>query len=153
MKKLKKSHLLDIIFRKKSFSFSTQWHNPVLPTCRGVSCASLGWWFNCVCTSDSQAWWQAGAADNWKCNKNIPLEILTWMKPGKCKFFGGKAKLAGRFLGHEVIICSAWRLFEARPMHTFWGSPITKPRLLLAPQILTQKMPQRQDFALSAQSS
>lgn len=62
---------------------------------------------------------QAGAVREVKIQHKHPLEIPTWMKPGKFKSFLGKEKLAGTFLGHDIITCSARRLFEAYPIRAF----------------------------------
>lgn len=73
----------------------------------------------------------AGAVGKWKYNKTVPYKFWSGWNQEKFKSLGEKEKLAGRFLGHDIIICSAWRLFEAYPIRTFWGLPIIKRWLLL----------------------
>lgn len=110
-------------------------------------------WFNCACISIFQVWlvlWRSENTTKKSLRNSDPEETR------KIKSLWEKEKLAGRFLGHDIIISSAWRLFEAYPICTFWGLPIIKRWLLLTPVHLcrlAQKMLQRQDFALSAQSS
>lgn len=89
-----------------------------------------------------------------KIQQNCHLEILTWMRPERnLNLLGEKEKLAGRFLGQSFVQHEDFlKHIPSVPFEGYQSLEMASSHYCTSLQTRT-KMPQLQDFALSAQSS